>query len=355
MATTDAGIAAIVVSKSAANPALYVANSSGPGASISSEAGDGLDVTSQESGYGINATSNGGGDGVEGYDSFPSAGEAGVLGLASGNSSTGSSIEIYAGVWGDNGVSAGAATPVWPVGVLGSEDDAHAGVFLNDSQDYATLYVSNFSSGGTGQAASLFKTFMAKSADGTCGMGSGGSLSCTGQIKTLVPAGGGARKVETYAVQSPENWMEDFGSGELKKGVALVTIDPAFAETVSEDNSYHVFITPNGDSKSLYVIARTATTFEVRESGGGTSSLSFDYRIVAKRRGFETQRLVDVTERFNAELKAAIIPRSSGTRPAHPQLAKSAVTAALGLHPSKAGRAQPTIKPAAGQGSLTQR
>jgi hypothetical protein len=132
-------------------------------------------------------------------------------------------------------------------------------------------------------------------------MNTGGDMACTGQIKSLVSTAGGARKVETYAVQSSENWVEDFGTGELEKGVAEVKIDPAFAETVTADSSYHVFITPNADSKGLYVIRKTASSFEVRESGGGTSSLTFDYRIVGKRRGYETQRLTDVTERFNAE------------------------------------------------------
>ena len=102
-------------------------------------------------------------------------------------------------------------------------------------------------------------------------------------------------------MQSSESWLEDFGSGKLELGVAVVKIDPAFAETVSADASYHVFITPNGDAEALYVINKTATSCEVRESKGGTSSLSFDYRIVAKRRGYEAQRLTDVTERFNAE------------------------------------------------------
>ena len=82
-----------------------------------------------------------------------------------------------------------------------------------------------------------------------------------------------------------------------------MNIDPTFAETVSETADYHVFITPNGDSKGLYVFRKTAASFEVRESGGGTSSLSFDYRIVAKRRGYETQRLNDVTDLFTAEQK----------------------------------------------------
>jgi hypothetical protein len=108
--------------------------------------------------------------------------------------------------------------------------------------------------------------------------------------------------------------MEDFGSGTLRNGAAVVSIDPAFAETVTADAGYHVFLTPNGDSKGLYVTAKTATSFEVHESGGGTASLSFDYRIVAKRRGFEAQRLVDVSETFNAEMRAAAIARGSGPR-----------------------------------------
>ena len=93
--------------------------------------------------------------------------------------------------------------------------------------------------------------------------------------------------------------MEDFGTGTLQRGVATVKIDPAFAETVSNSADYHVFLTPRGDSRGLYVINATPTSFEVRESGGGTSSLSFDYRVVARRRGYEAQRLRDVTESFN--------------------------------------------------------
>lgn len=142
--------------------------------------------------------------------------------------------------------------------------------------------------------------------------------------------------------------MEDFGSGELNSGVALIHIDPAFSGTVTADASYHVFITPNGDSKGLYVIAKTPTTFEVRESGGGTSSLTFDYRIVAKRRGFEAQRLVDVTERFNTEQKAATLTRGTGI--AHKTLVdnrKSPLALALNSHPRRiaAGRIPIPQKP----------
>jgi hypothetical protein len=106
--------------------------------------------------------------------------------------------------------------------------------------------------------------------------------------------------------------MEDYGTGTMKMGVAVVKIDPAFAETVSETADYHVFLTPNADAKGLYVINKTLTSFEVRESGGGTSSLTFDYKIVGKRRGYEAQRLVDVTDRFNQEQARSLIARAHG-------------------------------------------
>jgi hypothetical protein len=48
----------------------------------------------------------------------------------------------------------------------------------------------------------------------------------------------------------------------------------------------------------LYVAEKSATSFVVKELGGGTSSIAFDYRIMAKRKSFETLRLADVTKAF---------------------------------------------------------
>ena len=244
----------------------------------------------------------------------------GVVGLSS-ISSLGSVVgshyslkNLVAAVWGDTVGSYNSYTEVSnPVAaILGTADGTSAGYFDNNSPNATTIVLINEAHGGATGITGLFRTLMATTPEGTCGFGGAGDLTCTGQVKTLASTGGGARKVETYAMQSPENWMEDFGSGEVNGGVAIVAIDPAFAETVAGDSSYHVFLTPNGDSKGLYVTRKTATSFEVRESGGGTSSLSFDYRIVAKRRGFESQRLIDVTDKFNeAEARVKQVQRPS--------------------------------------------
>jgi hypothetical protein len=213
--------------------------------------------------------------------------------------STGFQLGSFTGpvaLWADstppNGDGAGIA-------VVATANGNNAGYFTNNSQ-YSTIYSYNYGSGNSG-TDSLFNTLEAASPKGTCGFGGNGDLACTGQVKALVETGGGARKVETYAMQSPENWMEDFGSATLQNGVATVSIDPVFAETISASADYHVFLTPNGDSRGLYVLAKTPTGFEVHESGGGKSTLNFDYRIVAKRRGYEAQRLVDVTDRFTVD------------------------------------------------------
>lgn len=97
----------------------------------------------------------------------------------------------------------------------------------------------------------------------------------------------GRRKL--YAVESPQNWFEDFGSAELVGGIAAVTIEPVFAQTVNL-SEYHVFLTPLGDCP-LYVAEKAAASFTVRAMGGQTCNIAFDYRLVAKRLGYEQLRL----------------------------------------------------------------
>ena len=303
-ATSDSGYAGGFVNESTDFPALLVDNAGGA---------DGLDASS-EGGSAIVGTAEGAGNGVVGNADAPSAGLAGVKGVSATASDTGTAYVIYGAVWGDTGTSSTTVAPAWAIGVLGTADDSHAGVFLNTSTNgWSTLFIANYGTGGTGDSTpELFDTLMAVDKTGTCGVGNG-SLSCTGQIKSLVSAGG-SRTVETYAMQSPENWMEDFGSGSLANGKAVINLDPAFAETISRDGSYHVFITPNGDSRGLYVSAKSANSFEVRESGGGTSSLSFDYRIVAKRLGYEAQRLTDVTDTLARESARETMARNTGVK-----------------------------------------
>jgi hypothetical protein len=101
----------------------------------------------------------------------------------------------------------------------------------------------------------------------------------------------------TYAVESPQAWIEDFGQATLLEGVAKVSLDPIFAETVDLQAGYHVFLTPVCQQPViLYVITKTITGFSVRgvTLSGVPSGCDFDYRIVAARLGFEKLRLEEV-------------------------------------------------------------
>ncbi len=97
-----------------------------------------------------------------------------------------------------------------------------------------------------------------------------------------------------YSLESPESWFEDFGEGHLKDGKAKIKLDPDFAKVVKTDK-YHVFVTSYGDSHGLYVTNRTNKGFEVREQQGGKRSLTFSYRVVARRKDIEGKRLAKVT------------------------------------------------------------
>ena len=53
---------------------------------------------------------------------------------------------------------------------------------------------------------------------------------------------------------------------------------------------YHVFLTPRGDCRGLYVRSQGGASFEVRELAGGTSSVAFSYRIVGRRKDIDRHK-----------------------------------------------------------------
>jgi hypothetical protein len=228
------------------------------------------------------------GYGVEGASS-----NVGVYGAADGSSTTSEGFGGFAGIWGDTG---GEADSRFYVGILGTADDNFAGYFVNDTGSDATNPTLELVNLTTTPGALLLAT--ESGTDDICTIDAGADLTCSGTIKGVVQVEKGARKVSLYAMQSAENWFEDAGSGHLSNGSASIALDPTFAQTVNLGVEYHVFLTPNGDCKGLYVSQKSATSFEVHELGGGTSSVGFDYRIMAKRSGYENARLADVTEQY---------------------------------------------------------
>jgi hypothetical protein len=286
-----------IVTSSASSPA-FVGNSSG-----SNAVSDGVDgVTGSGSASGVAGINNAGGVGVygtggtglfgtgSGLGAYGQSSGIGVFGQHGSESGTGQSLTgILSGAWGDGGADAN-------YGVVGSTDNKTGGLFYNNGGNYYTVFGFNSATGGTGYP------WAAINADGAgCNVDPLGDLSCTGSKNAVVPINSGKQKVALSAIESPKNWFEDFGSEQLRGGVATVRLDPKFTQTINTKLEYHVFLTPKGDCKGLYVHQETPTSFEVRELGGGNSSVRFDYRITALRKNYEKVRFADHSREFSPD------------------------------------------------------
>lgn len=238
---------------------------------------------------GSNFATSGNAIGVVGSTS--STGGVAVLGTGVGSSAEGNTVTLRpAGVWGDTDQASG-------IGVLATADFGIAFAGYNDAENISTAKFQNDES--TDEVGNVLAT-KGGHFHGICVMDVGGNLGCSGSKSAVVPVDGGTRKVALYAVEAPDNWFEDFGSAQLSRGSAVVQLEPVFGQTVNSSVEYHVFLTPKGDCKGLYVTNETADSFEVRELGGGTASVGFDYRIIARRKGYENIRLADRTKQFNS-------------------------------------------------------
>lgn len=116
-----------------------------------------------------------------------------------------------------------------------------------------------------------------------------GTFTVNGVKSAAVPHPDGSLR-RLYCLESPESYFEDFGRANLASGRASVRLDADFMALVHADE-YFVFLTPEGDTRGLYVASRTPSSFEVRELGGGTASLPFTYRVLARRKDILGPRL----------------------------------------------------------------
>jgi hypothetical protein len=129
-----------------------------------------------------------------------------------------------------------------------------------------------------------------------------------------------------YAVESPECWFEDFGTGTLANGKAEIKLDPLFAQHVRTDD-YHVFLTPHDADHQLAATTRTGQGFTVAANAGVAKlsgkqladvSGTFSWRVVAKRNDIKGERLPVWQMPTPAFTKPEPPPQPPGPPPAPP-------------------------------------
>lgn len=293
--------------------------------------GGGVGVNGSSAGYGVEGTSTGSSIGVFGSSSGASGVGVNGVGVFAGvegvNTSSPSSVAIRAtGLGGQLFVGHNShgndVLTVDDSGFLVSQSNIQAGGYVqgtNGIYGYCSIGCSAegvfaYSVGREGllvQAASNTTIGLGVSGDGAdlfSGVNSalsevftlddGGNIHIAGLIYTAGSCGIGCapsnepgRHVVSYAPRESEPSMEDFGEAQLVDGQAYVRLDPTFANVIDGHARYLVFITPEGDSHSLYVTQKSPAGFAVHESGGGRSTLAFSYRIVAKPYGESSPRL----------------------------------------------------------------
>ena len=123
------------------------------------------------------------------------------------------------------------------------------------------------------------------------GVYSSGNFAASGTKSCVVKTSKGPTLM--YCQESPENWFEDFGEGQLVNGSCHIALEPLFLETVTIDaaNPMHVFVQPNDEACAGLVVKKGVTGFDVVSPLDRDASGVFTYRVVAKRRGFEERRL----------------------------------------------------------------
>jgi hypothetical protein len=257
---------ATIIAEAANGIGLY-ATSSGP-AGVYGSSGSSTGVAgSSMSGYGVDGTSSSG-NGVTGT----SVTNSGLIGTATGANFYGP----------DNDDDS--------VGVIATAAVGTGALVQNDSGINAALVLNN-----TYQDSIVRGELIVAGSQGNFSVNTDGDLRASGSILSHYPTQAVSRNpgnaMLTYAPERSEASMEDNGSARLIDGTASVRLAADFRQTIDTSVPYAIFLTPYGDNRGLYIASRTSGGFVVRETQGGRSSLSFDYRIVAKPYGSRLARL----------------------------------------------------------------
>ena len=115
-----------------------------------------------------------------------------------------------------------------------------------------------------------------------------GDLCVTGQKNAIVPTSRGMTRV--YCDESTEVWFTDRGEGKTHNGTAHIDLDPLFLETitVNPDHPLRVHVDVYGTDR-VPKIVRGTTGFDVVIAG--EDAVEFSWRVEAKRKGYESNRL----------------------------------------------------------------
>lgn len=228
--------------------------------------------------YCFTVQNTGYGNALEGYASTGTA----LFGLSTGGTGVyGQSATSY-GVYGDS---------IYSDGIYGYSADDSGVAVENDNTNYYALLANADAAGGYPLGA--FGQGGEFTVDGGGNGYFSGSVTALDGFSTVIRSRGGEHVTAGLALV-PRTTIEDSGTARLEGGEGVVRFDPAFARTIDFRSGYQVFLTPDGDTRGLYVASKYEGGFVVRETEHGRSSIYFDYRILAHPLGTNDARLPEL-------------------------------------------------------------
>ena len=105
-----------------------------------------------------------------------------------------------------------------------------------------------------------------------------------GSVATVVERQDGTT-ANMFCPEAPEILFQDYGSGKLVNGKAIITLDPTYSKNIYVDEVHplRVFIQLEGNCNGVYVTNKTANGFEVIELQNGNSNVEFSWTVTAVR------------------------------------------------------------------------
>jgi hypothetical protein len=237
----------------------------------------------------------------------------GVQGLSESYDASGVYGENLAGGWGiagrtfgrinDNRAAVLGESLRDPSTPPGSPNGKAAGVYGYSETGYAGVFVS----GQAGSNAPWVKSGALRVV--------GDMVKELGEYSEALPHPDGSKRL-VYALMSPESWYEDYGRARLVEGRADVGLNADFVAVLGiDDGSYHVFLTPEAETSGLYVDRRDERAFTVREQQNGTSNTEFSYRVVARNKHRQPERLATLEELEELARPSQSLPQPTSDQP----------------------------------------
>jgi hypothetical protein len=221
---------------------------------------------------------------------------------------------LAVGVYGESTAGSGESYGVYAVSAS-TAGDAVVGFGTATSGDNTGVYGRTYSSDGNalhGYASATTGLCVGVVGETYSDDGYGvfyiGGINGVGKMRSLLPAAGDHVALGIHATAG--DWVEHFGEATLSDGRADVQLDPLFLETVTidEEHPMKVFVQLHDETSRGVAVKKSRTAFSVIELNGGRSNGTFDYRVVARRKGYEDARL-EIVRGLPAEPRV-VAPRS---------------------------------------------